>query len=202
MRVTRGSPPNAVVLWTIQGLDAWETLSRTGRLRAEGRRVDPAWKPAFRWMAEQMTQRIGPPPSRARYPLWAWYRWRSTVRAMPDLRARGHLPSGMHGVRIRFSVDPARVLLSDFDAWHAVLNRWYLPASPDDELEFERRAVTRGRRAAEQARTRIERSWARIFDLERNVLGWGEDPDALAIQATLWELQLEQVEEVREFIAR
>ena len=39
----------------------------------------------------------------------------------------GHLPKGERGVRLELQVADDRVLLSDFDLWHYVLNYWYLP---------------------------------------------------------------------------
>ena len=61
-------------------------------------------------------------------PIWAWYQWEGS-RRKPDLRASGYLPKGEPGVRLELRVADDRVLLSDFDLWHYVLNYWYLPKS-------------------------------------------------------------------------
>jgi len=51
----------------------------------------------------------------ARSLVWLWCH-------KPDLRLCAHLPKGTQGVRLTLELDPSRVLVSDFDAWHVVLN--------------------------------------------------------------------------------
>ena len=191
-----------VLLWTIRHAAEADILERTGVLRASGRWAPRELAPAYRWMAAQLTARVGPPPARGAYPLWAWHRWKGLQQAKPDLRASAHLRSGQPGVRVAFELDRDEVLLSDFDAWHAVLNRHYLATSPTDEQAFERRLARAGHPPPAALTARIEQSWERIFDLRRALRGWREDFAALSIQATFWELRLAQVVEWRRFVAR
>ncbi len=111
-------------------------------------------------------------------------------------------------------MDDRRVLLSDFDLWHYVLNYWYLPASERDVNAFEKKLAAVGLSFYKfthsnplphaQYRRKIERSWERIFDVtwadKRRVIA--NTPEKKSIQATLWEICLEDVVEVKEFAAR
>src|ERR687892_146079 len=103
----------AIQLWTIQHRDAWLLAEHRGVLRADGRRVWSSFRPAYRWMREQMRLRIA--GTEGRYPIWAW------AHHAPDLRRGGHLEPGTPGVRVEFRAPASAVLLSDFDAWHHVL---------------------------------------------------------------------------------
>ena len=64
-------------------------------------------------------------------PIWVW------VRPKPDLRQAGYLQRGRKGVLLELEIDSHRILLSDFDAWHCVLNHWYLALTEYEELQFE-----------------------------------------------------------------
>jgi hypothetical protein len=75
-------------------------------------------------------------------------------------------------VRVELTAAPSAVLLSDFHAWHFVLNYWYLPRNVADGDRFDKWLPSRrvdvndlkSRRvrdhAVEQA---VERSWEKIF---------------------------------------
>jgi hypothetical protein len=123
-------------LWTVQTREVWEEFQRKGVLRAEGRRVIPEFREAYQWLMEQMKERL--PGYSGRYPLWAWY------HPKPDLRYAGLLPRGTRGVRIEFVAPVDRILLSDFDAWHAVLNKGFLALDEAEDEAFDRLLPDRG----------------------------------------------------------
>lgn len=200
-----------MILWSIQSTRACRTLETSGKLRCDVRLVEKDFVAAYRWMAEQMDKRLRVRRSTEdASPVWAWYQWDGGGRRRrPDLRSSGHLPRGERGVRIEFAIDDEMVVLSDFQLWHYVLNYWYLPASTDEGEAFEARVAEQGLSfyrtkplpdpALDEA---IRRSWERIFDLE-----WAEEDLASpraekSIQAALWELPLETVRRVDEFVAR
>lgn len=190
-------------VWTIQQYGAWETFQATGVLRANPAFIDSDFVPAYRWLVQQMAQRVGPPPHGVTFPVWVWVQCEDRQRARPDLRQAGHLLRGQQGVRLECDMPEHGVLLSDFDHWHYVLNNWYLPRNDADEQQFTERCPSTGPvspvcQAAKQA------SWERIFDIE-----WpGPDGDypvyreAKSIQGVVWEIQREQVRAVQSFIAR
>lgn len=197
-----------MLLWTIQTEPAFERLQRHGRLRGDWRRVDPFSRGAYRWVAQAMTERIGPPPRPGGAPMWAWYQW-GEGHTRPDLRFGGHLPRGQHGVRIEVEIEAEQTLLSDFTLWHHVLNYWYLPHSEADGAAFDRLVESKGlpnplpKPFTDPAlHDRVVRSWERLFDLsvvDEYVTGPAERK---SIQATFWELRLEDVRAVTHFRAQ
>jgi hypothetical protein len=194
-------------LWTIQTENAWRSLHQRGYLRCRRRDAAREFLRAYDWMAAQMIARIGRPANRISLPLWAWYQYETEVHRCPDLRRSAHLPRGTRGYRIEFTVPCNRVLLSDFELWHYVLNYWYLPKSERDAEEFDARHESRGGSWSapplnKHVDTKIRTSWKRIFDLN-STDGYVAAPRASkSIQATLWQLDLAQVTTADAFIAR
>jgi hypothetical protein len=204
-----------MVIWSILSERAWDDLQQRGRLRVARRHVIQEFLGPYAWMARQMEHRLRTPrPNKNAMPIWAWYQWEGLNRRKPDLRAAGHLAKSERGVRVELEVTDNRVLLSDFDLWHYVLNYWYLPESETDGEAFEAKLARVGlsffgcnhQRPLPHARYRqaIERSWERIFDTN-----WADRGHAISsprkkksIQAALWEVVLDDVVEVRSFTAR
>ena len=204
-----------MVIWSILTQKAWNDLRRHGRLKVTHRHAMQEFLAPYTWMACQMERRLKiSRPNKKVVPIWVWCQWEGASRRKPDLRAAGYLPRGEQGVRIELDVDDDRVLLSDFDLWHYVLNYWYLPESEKDGREFERKLARAGLSFYGcshecplmniQYRRQIEQSWERIFDIN-----WSDRRHAIAsplkkksIQATLWEICMKDVSEVREFTAR
>lgn len=193
-------------LYIIQPLKMWQQWQRQGVLHTNADYIDLDFLPAYRWMAEQMTQRLGLPPTGCELPIWAWYQWLNVKRAKPDLRTGGFLPAGQIGVRICLMIDEQQVLLSDFDLWHYVLNQWYLGTTLADMEAFEvqygqiNNAHQTGLPTA--AQQKIHASWQRIFDVDWHSPGIADPKPAKSLQATIWEVRLEQVVSCETFIAR
>ena len=203
-----------MIVWSNVTVDAWNELQQKGFLRATRQNVEADFMLAYVWMAEQMEHRLTTPrPSKDTMPIWVWWQWWSD-RRRPDLRASGHLPKGTRGVRIECKVQDERVLLSDFELWHFVLNYGYLPKTEEEDEEFDEELTAAGLSLTgcslgnplpnAEYRQRIEQSWERIFDLT-----WTDPDHAIvsrtrdrSIQGTMWELLLEDVVDAKEFTAR
>lgn len=140
---------------------------------------------AYDWIARQMDTILGPGPDDTRWPVWAWARMSGRNGPMPrlswhmvpaDSRLGGRVSWPRRDARelrwLALDVDPARVLLSDFDLWHSVLNDTYcVPrAQWDDDAVWEKVWTP----------AEIEDSWQRAFDVSGNC------PD---VQACLWEVR-------------
>lgn len=99
-------------------------------------------------------------------------------------------------MRLELEIPESRILLSDFEAWHAVLNDWYLSSS-----EAEAEAFHRGQDllSEDSRRAKIEESWKRIFDLEGGNPDWRGEPEERSIQATLWYLEAQEVVGIKRF---
>jgi len=184
-----------MILWSIQPEAGVRHLERTGVLRGDGRRLFLHERRfAFRWMSQQMAERLGPPRG-SRYPVWAWKVWNGHRSARPDLRSRAHLPRGTRGARLEIDVPEKRVLLSDFSRWHFVLFNDYLYDDRREDEEMERKEVWRDRDLVRQ-------SWVRIFELDRGDPAEFGEPWERSIQATLWSIELRDVRSITWFTAR
>ncbi len=175
-------------LWTIQTTDIYNMIQENGVYHCDeklsfandaGNVTD-----AYRWLAEQMKEKIGPAPEGVTFPVWAWHTWEFKHKR-PDLRCMAfHVwkPS----VLMEIEIPDTRVVLSDENKWYAVLNNGYLDDAIDlqtfekDWTEFESLAP------AEQEKIKLE-SWHDIFNVEHfknEFTSQGE-----WIQATFWELR-------------
>lgn len=191
-------------LWTIQCPGAWELAQCHGVPRGDGRRIAFVdFRPAYRWLMEQMRCRV--PGYRGRYPIWAWPK-------KPDLRRSGYYDRGTPAVRIEFVAPSRMVLLSEHQAWHVILRQGDLPLTWEESDVRERRGQeATGERfprfehlpAALQAEVRA--TWERVFDFDALVASelWCEgDPDRLDLQAVVEQVPLEWVVRVTPFVAR
>lgn len=152
--------------------------------------------PAYQWMSEQMATRIGPAPKGVAFPLWVWIQWESD-RPRPDLRSLRHYwyAQGVQAVMLECEIPDRRVLASDFDMWHAVLNNWYIPVSAVDDEDTPYQLVSDDTKRA---------SWAHIFDLSGPARWYwnGGDQDQLklqSVQGCVWEIHLDEVRKVTHF---
>lgn len=178
-------------LWTIQSLEAWEQCRKTGVMRADGRRVARRYRDSYHWMMAQMKRRL--PGYQGRFPIWAW------AGTRPDLRTTGFLPRGSPGARLEFTVPVNRVLLSDFNAWHHVLNGWYLPLTQQEADGWAQACQLYP--GSDCLRHWLLASWERIFDLDLLDRSELTAPVTL-VQAVLEEIRLEEVNRVSLFTAR
>lgn len=173
-----------MTLWTVQHIDAYNPPFP---LRAT---TSYAMFPeAYAWMSEQLAQRVGPPPAGVKYPIWAWYQWEGK-RKRCDLRCSGYAERGTPMVQLTLEVPSPIVLLSDFDAWHSVLNNSY---DANNEEDFDTFNGTQ---------EDIQRSWERCFDLQRHTPGWDFAPEEKSIQAVLWEVHPGWIKKAEYFIAK
>jgi hypothetical protein len=207
----------AMKVWTIQPSSFWERLQSDGILHGptiEETFVadDPLGRIAYRWLAEQMEQRLGPRPHPGSFPLWAWYQWRDAAHPRPDLRASAHLPAGMKGVRIELEIEERCILLSDFQQWHLPLNYAYLSLTEAEDSAFEAELLRRGIHSEPRkplsdphVHASILNSWERIFEIDRvgDPDWWpGKTRAEKSIQGTFWQVSLSQVRQVNVFTAR
>jgi hypothetical protein len=209
--LTDWEPSFNMKLWTIQTEAAWVELQKEGRLIANEEYIFPEWLSAYEWLNKQMETRLGTKPDDVKFPIWAWYQWRDAKQRRPDLRCRAHLAPGEKGVLLECNISDHLVLLSDFHLWHYVLNHSYLAENEQQGLLFEEKILQKGVSLYEkpffdnELNREVTDSWYRIFDLdwidETGYVTIGNKAEK-AIQATFWELRLEQVRKVKPFVAR
>ena len=187
-----------MILWTCQEEAVYNELLKTGVYRCDinlSSMKDCCEK--YDWLVRQMKQRIGPPPEQVTYPVWAIYQ-QDDKRRKPDLR-RERWEVGCDGERfacIEIEIPDRDVLLSDFDAWCMLLSDFLISDTEQEdrclEAQYEALSPSEKRRMKEKNRERI-------FNLSPLNNGWARR--GYEIQATFWELRLEQVRDVRFFRA-
>lgn len=201
-------------LWTIQDEEAYQILEQTGVLHADGNHLlDDSFRRAYDWLVHEMRLRIGEPPEGACYPIWAWYQWEGK-RKRCDLRCGGYARRGTPLVQLTIDVDDDKVLLSDLDDWHYVLNFWYYSLTEEENNNFEAAYESEGfvfqdmddpdvsDPRIEKYRQQIVASWQHIFDLWKENSYCSYPVDQKTIQATFWELRKEQIVKVEHFHAK
>ena len=158
--------------YTIQSIEGWKEAQRIGYLVGNPDYVWDDFSDPYQWMMRQMNKRIL--SYEGEYPIWVW-----TERQ--DLRRSGYFKSGIRGVQLELNIPDEKVLLSDFNAWHFVLNNDSLLI--DDEENISK-----------------EESWERIFDFDFlvNQLEWGDiDPQGVTGKVLLSDIKL-----IKEFTSR
>ena len=183
-------------LWTIQHIDAYENMKKTGVLHANEQFLfcQDDMRYAYDWIAQQMCTRIGAPPADVEYPVWAWYQWEGK-RKRRDLRHAGYAKRGTPMVQIEFEAEETTILLSDFDDWHLVLGNHYIA---DNEADLDRFYLP----GSEESQGEICASWEKVFDLDRYTPNWDCPPERQSIQACVWEVHMSQVKKVEFFTAK
>ena len=158
-------------LWNIQGIEIYEQLKRSGVAYCTKPQWgdDPIFMYAYQWMAKQMRQRIGEPPiDGIEYPIWAWYQYDSAKKRKPT-RSLGNIPEGLSAY-MEIEVPDKDVLLSDFDAWHCVLNQgpiddWKSISKTIVVLEKESGRHLLYEEYPQNLRDRIEKSWEELENI-------------------------------------
>lgn len=155
--------------------------------------------PAYDWLAEQMTLHIGPPPTGVKYPFWAWHtvEWK---HQKPDLRRMEFRNYSGNRVCIELEIPDKDVLLSNEDMWYIVLNEgYYIDCSNEKEYDAE---YTWFEHLPSDKQFHIKRkSWENIFDVfPPRESEW--ESHGKYVQATFWELRLNQIVDVRYFKGR
>lgn len=172
---------NVIRLWTIQTPLAWSILKQQNSLSGDGRRADPFFKPAYRWLKEQMSLRTK--GYTGRFPVWFW-------TEKPDFRKyrfRNYSTPGQPIVFLECLIPIERVLLSDYESWHSALNNWHLSLTEEESDDFDNRVET-GQITREQATQEKRISWERVFDFDllRSHPDWHGEPTLQATVETLY----------------
>jgi hypothetical protein len=200
--------PETVTLWTLQPICVWEALQAEGVLRVDDQhpRFEDGFRTPYDWLRRQMAARTH--GYQGGYPWWAWH------SPKPDLRSERHgIGMGQEYVRMELRVDKSRVMLSDFDMWHCVLNGCYLALDEQEDADFDaawdRRLCSKHWRVKsenwppamwDEFRAQVAESWVRCLDEEQfsqSSEWWGVQR---SIQATFEEFRLSDVVRVTHYV--
>lgn len=192
-----------MTLWTIQPISVFEELKKEGVFRcnpslAENIVDEFNFKDSYDWLISEMENYIGKKPIGVSYPIWAWHT-RNWKHRKPDLREAGYEKRGNLCVLLEIEKPDKEVLLSDFDAWHFVLNNWYLGDSRNEE-EWNKEDDW-FEKLDKQTQNELKlKSWQKIFDVSPFKSDWTSK--GCYIQANFWELSLNEVKGYQIFKAK
>lgn len=108
-------------LWTVQPQEVISIIEKTGEFICDETKSDKDFRKAYEWIAKEMDKRHIVHPEGLVLPLWAWHT-RDWKHKKLDLRNIRLGTPGEKSVCVEFEIDDLQVLLSDFFAWHSVLN--------------------------------------------------------------------------------
>lgn len=155
----------------------------------------PEFTKQYDWLAERMTEKVGPPPAGVRYPVWAWYKQRGKHKK-PDLRSERwcYGPGNEDYVCLELDVPDELVVLSDFDIWHIVLCDSLI--SDTEEEDKQQDAYRDSLPEAEKAIYK-SKNWERVFITTPMHNDWTKRGEL--VQATFWELKAEYIRRIYPF---
>jgi len=150
---------------------------------------------AYRWLISIMKRKIEK-PFQAEYPIWGWYRFDGKYKL--DLRQHTKCyPSNYYAITL--NIPDEQVLLSDYETWHCVLNKWILHSLYDEE-NFNKNEEYFDRLKENDINKYNElmvKSWYHIFDLKPNAMS-----SCAFIQATFWKIEPKWIIEIKKFGSR
>lgn len=191
-----------MIVWTFQPVEVYEQLKKDGIFHSDPSKSElldlESLQDAYKWMMTQMEKRIKPKPIGANYPIWAWhtYDWK---HKKPDLRLGAFNQYRGDMICIELDIPDNCVLLSDENDWYAILNDTYCSTAMCDD-EYEKESAEYEKLSKKEKEIAKRKSWEQIFRIEHieNDGYWR----GRYIQATFWEIRMENVREVRFFKGR
>lgn len=191
-------------LWTVQPDEVYKQLLKNGSLKAKISRSDcleggncKEFVDAYNWLIEQMERRGYTRPAGYETPWWAWYRLNGENKITSEIETL--CVPGKKFKLIELEVPDKYVLLSDYDAWHYVLNKWWYDDSTCEEEWEKNRDWFDALPYSEQEQLEKE-SWQKIFDIGIRKSEWTSN--GLYVQAVFWELKAEYIVRVTDIVGR
>ena len=137
------------------------------------------FKDAYNWLVKIMERRI-PKPAQAVYPIWAWFKYNGKNKK-PDLRTTYFRTYPKGHVLMELEVPDNKVLLTDEESWHGVLNKWVMFDTEDQDVD-------KNSCSQEEYIEYASKTWHKVFNLSKDEWGSGD-----FIQATFWSIKPEYI---------
>lgn len=202
---------NTLTLYTFQPIFVWECLNELGFFHPffvdevdsflkEEKENDWGFFHAYQWLKYQMNQKGIKYHHANEQIIWAWYQWAGENKKAPDKRYQSVYNYFEDPyVLLELEINPERVLLSDYDAWHYVLNYWHLSSDRESEKFSKSFDFYRKKPLAGLANEQIQNTWLSIFDLDKSKKILNIESNNQQIQATFFELFFNDVKKVHFF---
>ena len=186
-------------VFTVQPLEVLEIIKQQGYFTCTKEKSEnyKDFYDAYNWLVKEMIKRKIYPVEKDTLPLWCWYKYDGKNKL--DLRHSGLGIPKEKQVCLELEVSENQILLSDYGAWHFVLNNaWYDNSTNEREFDklhdwFDKLPYK------EQNELRIK-SWQKIFDITPVRNEWSSK--GYYVQGTFWVITKSMIVKTKEFIAR
>ncbi len=194
------SPDTKIRIHTYQGEESMKAYERSGYFTGHAPYIenDRVWCDAYRWMRDQMAVRIQ--NFSGDYPVWGWLK-RHNNRQFPM-----HYTGSRESYRVTALVPRSRILFSQYDHWHHVLNNGAYTDTEREYDEFDKRFP--GTNDSPEYLAAIEPTWHKIFDFPDPTgqtkvdIGWRGDYRRMIVQACIDRIQASDIVSIRQMNPR
>lgn len=198
-------------IYSFQPLFIWEQLQKDGyyhpfdlfeknEFLKEDLQRGWGFPQSYTWLREKMLEKGVTYEKHNEHLIWGWYKWMGD-RAKPDKRYASVF--GFYDkpfVMLELDFDSSRVCLHDYDAWHFVLNYWYLGLESEGDKFSEQFDYYKEKPLTNtEGHKQVQQSWENIFDFEKCRILLEYDQKRQCIQATFFEIFLSDVQKVHYF---
>ena len=177
-------------LWTIQPEVVYNLLQEKGVFICNSSKSTyPELREAYDWYNAKMEKKIPKPKNfHITDPIWAWHtiNWSNS----PNEPFFNDMKGSKASVLIEIEIDASEVLLTDYIAWHAVLNKYCLDDTKN-EAEWNDFHKWYDNLPYKKRESIMIKSWDKIFDVSPFNNEW--IIRGRYIQATFWCLSLNNV---------
>lgn len=160
-----------------------------------------AFTNSYDWLKEQMLEQGVQYSFNNSHMIWGWNQWSGVNKPKPDKRYSSVFNYSENPyVLMELEVAPERVCLSDYDAWHSVLNYWMLDKEEKVKLFEKDFNFYRQKPLSNiEAHKKMVETWKTIFDLKKSMDILEIIPTEQCIQATFFEIFYTDLTEVHFF---
>lgn len=187
-------------LWTIQPPEVMHILEKNGEFTCDTKLSEnyKDFYDAYLWLVQQMDNKNIYHPKNLELPLWAWHTFDGKHEELDLENGQFGIPNKSY-VCIEFEISDKDVLLSDYNAWHYVLNNSWNDDSTNEE-EWEKMQDEFDKLDEKTKQKLREKSWQKIFDIEKRKSDWNSN--GYYVQATFWKLEKSMIKKVRYFMEK
>jgi hypothetical protein len=183
-----------VKLYTIQPEFKLKEFEKTGILKSGDKIMEDSFLESYAWLENKMREILPLPEIECNHPLWSWFKYRG--KRKPDLRFSGYSNKGDVLYRIEFEIEDNKVLLTDFSDWHLILN------SSDEDKLLNSSSLPLDCYNKEEIEEILKEGWEILDD--KLIYNWDNvilDVNSVKsdIQATVWFVNLDQVNNITKF---
>lgn len=194
-----------MLIYSFQVQSVWNQLRETGYAFPNSLVINPTFDDpdqqfadAYAWLHRKMRSQNKDYLCDNRDMFWGWYQW-CGKKYRPDLRstsAKRFFDEPF--VLLTLDLPDDRVLLSNYDTWHSVLNKWYL--GHDHEMDQMWLARKKGAISEQDFLSLATKSWDAVLNLPRSIDMFGIEPHQVSVQATFHDICIGDVRRVEHFV--